>query len=78
MVMGLLDTETGVVYFMNAEHPSTVLYRDETADFIRAFRKNARKFSPSPAASTDALTAKRVPEPRKCSVKTHKSQARRQ
>ena len=34
MVMGLVDNKTGLIYFINAEHPWTVLYRDERASFI--------------------------------------------
>jgi methyl-accepting chemotaxis protein len=33
-VIGLIDEQTGLLYFINAEHPWTVLYRDEVADFI--------------------------------------------
>ena len=35
-VMGLIDEETGIVYFLNAEHPWPVLYRDGKASFIQA------------------------------------------
>ncbi len=35
-VMGLVDNETGVVYYVNAEHPWTVLYRDKKAAFIES------------------------------------------
>ncbi|WCL48623.1 SpoIIE family protein phosphatase [Leptospira sp. GIMC2001] len=34
VVMGLIDDETGMMYFLNAEHPWCVLYRDESASFI--------------------------------------------
>ena len=34
MVMGLVDNKTGLLYFINAEHPWTVLYRDGKASFI--------------------------------------------
>jgi tetratricopeptide (TPR) repeat protein len=34
MVMGLVDNKTGLLYFINAEHPWTVLYRDEKASFV--------------------------------------------
>jgi len=34
MVMGLLSEESGVLYFINAEHPWPVLYRDEKAMYI--------------------------------------------
>ncbi len=33
-VLGLLDDETGLLYFINAEHPWVVLYRNQKADFI--------------------------------------------
>lgn len=32
--MGLIDEEKGLMYYMNAEHPWTVLYRDGVASFI--------------------------------------------
>lgn len=41
-VIGLIDDEVGVLYFINAEHPWTVLYRDGIASFIEdelMFRK---------------------------------------
>ncbi len=34
MVLGLMDTSTGLVYFINAEHPWVILYRDAKASFI--------------------------------------------
>lgn len=33
-VLGLVDESTGLLYFVNAEHPWTVLYRDQKATFI--------------------------------------------
>lgn len=33
-VIGLLDDETGFLYYINAEHPWTILYRDGRASFI--------------------------------------------
>jgi serine phosphatase RsbU (regulator of sigma subunit)/Flp pilus assembly protein TadD len=33
-VIGLIDEETGTMYYINAEHPWVVLYRDEKAEFI--------------------------------------------
>ncbi|MCX7632282.1 MAG: SpoIIE family protein phosphatase [Turneriella sp.] len=42
LVMGLIDDETGFLYYINAEHPWTVLYRDGKASFIESgetFRK---------------------------------------
>lgn len=32
--MGLVDNETGFMYFINAEHPWTALYRDGKASFL--------------------------------------------
>lgn len=32
--MGLIDNETGMMYYINAEHPWTVLYRDGIASFL--------------------------------------------
>ncbi|TGK82282.1 stage II sporulation protein E [Leptospira noumeaensis] len=34
VVLGLIEEETGVLYYLNAEHPWTVLYRDGAASFI--------------------------------------------
>lgn len=42
LVLGLVDNETGLMYFINAEHPWMVLYRDGIASFIEdelMFRK---------------------------------------
>ncbi len=42
LVMGLVDEESGLMYYINAEHPWTVLYRSEKAEFIDSeidFRK---------------------------------------
>ena len=33
-IIGLIDEATGVLYYINAEHPWTVLYRDGKSDFI--------------------------------------------
>jgi len=33
-VIGLIDNESGLFYYINAEHPSVVLYRNEKASFI--------------------------------------------
>ena len=32
--LGLIDEETGFMYFVNAEHPWGILYRDDQASFI--------------------------------------------
>lgn len=34
LVLGLVDEDTGVLYYMNAEHPWCILYRDGKADFL--------------------------------------------
>ncbi|MCZ8156846.1 MAG: SpoIIE family protein phosphatase [Leptospira sp.] len=34
VVLGLIEEHTGVLYYINAEHPWTVLYRDGVASFI--------------------------------------------
>ncbi|WCL50956.1 SpoIIE family protein phosphatase [Leptospira sp. GIMC2001] len=34
LVMGLVDDSTGIVYYINAEHPFTILFRDGKAEFI--------------------------------------------
>ncbi|EKR55979.1 SpoIIE family protein phosphatase [Leptospira interrogans] len=34
VVLGLVDLESGVLFFLNAEHPPTVLYRNGVATFI--------------------------------------------
>ncbi len=42
LVLGLVDNETGLLYYINAEHPWMVLYRDGIASFIEKellFRK---------------------------------------
>jgi len=33
-ILGLLDETTGAVYFINAEHPWLILYRDQKASFL--------------------------------------------
>ncbi|TGK18990.1 HAMP domain-containing protein [Leptospira fluminis] len=42
LVIGLVDDEVGILYYVNAEHPWTVLYRNGVASFIESemtFRK---------------------------------------
>ena len=42
LVMGLVENETGFMYYINAEHPWTILFRDGVAKFIETdthFRK---------------------------------------
>ncbi|HNK57282.1 MAG TPA: SpoIIE family protein phosphatase, partial [Leptospiraceae bacterium] len=36
IVIGLMDNESGFLYFINAEHPWSVLYRDEKASFLES------------------------------------------
>lgn len=36
MVMGLIDEVNGTMYYVNAEHPGTILYRNGKAEFIDA------------------------------------------
>ena len=35
-VIGLLEDESGLLYYINAEHPASVLYRDGNAEFLEA------------------------------------------
>lgn len=35
MVMGLAEDRTGTVYYVNAEHPAPIVYRDGTAAFLK-------------------------------------------
>lgn len=34
MIIGLIDEEVGFMYWMNAEHPGLILYRDNKAEFL--------------------------------------------
>lgn len=34
LAMGIIDTQCGLLYYMNAEHPATALYRNKEASFI--------------------------------------------
>ena len=38
-VMGVLEEDTGFMYYINAEHPMSVLYRDGKASFITKIPK---------------------------------------
>lgn len=42
-VLGLVDDESGVLYYINAEHPFTVLYRNGKASFIEQEDNYLRK-----------------------------------
>lgn len=42
VVMGIIDDESGMMYFFNAEHPWTVLYRKEKAEFIEDELQNRK------------------------------------
>ena len=46
LVFGLVDERSGLVYFINAEHPWVILYRDGVADFIE-HDMNIRKLGTS-------------------------------
>lgn len=35
LIMGLIHTETGFLYFYNAEHPEPILYRDGRGEFLK-------------------------------------------
>lgn len=46
LVIGLVEEETGFLYFINAEHPWLILYRDEKASFLEnelSYRKLGTK-----------------------------------
>ncbi|HNO27068.1 MAG TPA: PP2C family protein-serine/threonine phosphatase, partial [Leptospiraceae bacterium] len=34
VALGVIEDDTGLLYYINAEHPSLVLYRDDTVEFI--------------------------------------------
>ena len=36
LVLGVIDDQTGTLYYVNAEHPGIVLYRDKKATFIES------------------------------------------
>jgi hypothetical protein len=42
VVMGLIEEHTGFVYYINAEHPFIVLYRDKKAEFIETELQNRK------------------------------------
>ncbi len=52
LVLGLIDEDSGFLYYINAEHPWTILYRDKKASFIEnelwlrklGFPKNEKNF----------------------------------
>lgn len=43
LILGLLDEETGVLYFINVEHPKITLFRDHKARFIEKVGRKYRK-----------------------------------
>ncbi|TGK83386.1 serine/threonine-protein phosphatase [Leptospira montravelensis] len=65
MVMGLIDDETGLVYYINAEHPWSVLYRNGKSEFIKTnselrklgtpFKENALEISTLQMIAGDIL-----------------------
>ncbi len=46
-LMGLVDEENGFTYYLNAEHPRSVLYRDERASFLHHSRRYLKIGSPA-------------------------------
>jgi PAS domain S-box-containing protein len=52
MVLGLIDEKTGMMYYINSEHPWTVLYRNGSASFIED-RLTLRKLGVDPAYSDE-------------------------
>ncbi|MBP9886782.1 MAG: AAA family ATPase [Leptospiraceae bacterium] len=43
LVLGLLDEERGILYYINVEHPRIVIYRNQKANFIEKENTNFRK-----------------------------------
>jgi hypothetical protein len=37
LIMGLIEEDSGILYFVNAEHPSPVLYRDAKASYLDSY-----------------------------------------
>lgn len=46
-LMGLVDEENGFLYYLNAEHPRSVLYRGERASFLHHSRRYLKIGSPA-------------------------------
>ena len=36
IIIGLIEEETGILYYINAEHPKMILYRNKKAEFIES------------------------------------------
>ena len=51
LVLGIIDNETGLLYYINAEHPWSILYRDGSATFIEQ-ELNVRKLGMSAVSGT--------------------------
>lgn len=43
LVLGLLDEENGILYFINVEHPKIILYRNNKASFVEKEERTFRK-----------------------------------
>ncbi len=41
-ILGLIDTSTGMVYFLNLDHPDIVLFKDNIASYIKPFQTNSK------------------------------------
>ena len=65
VVIALLDEATGRVYYINAEHPWTVLYRDRKAEFIES-DLTLRKVGIDVEGVTDGEMAVKLFELRPC------------
>ncbi|WP_053332113.1 SpoIIE family protein phosphatase [Turneriella parva] len=51
LVLGIVDNDSGLLYYINAEHPWSILYRDGTATFIEQ-ELYVRKLGMSAASGT--------------------------
>jgi tetratricopeptide (TPR) repeat protein len=51
LVLGIIDNDTGLLYYINAEHPWSILYRDGSATFIEQ-ELYVRKLGMSAASGT--------------------------
>ncbi|TGM65656.1 serine/threonine-protein phosphatase [Leptospira levettii] len=61
MVMGLIDDETGLMYYLNAEHPWSVLYRKGTAEFIKNNSELRKLGTPFSEKSLEISTLQLIP-----------------
>lgn len=61
MVMGLIDDDTGLMYYLNAEHPWSVLYRKGNAEFIKTNSELRKLGTPFSEKSLEISTLQLVP-----------------